>query len=98
MVVGTPGGTTIPTSVFQAIVGVIDFGMSGTEAVMQPKFHHEWLPDILGIGKFNTDTIAALQKMGYKTGFGGYSSLELIKKVEPEVYELVSQKGSAEGY
>src|SRR4029079_10163616 len=45
LVVGTPGGTTIPTSVFQSIVNVIDFGMNATDAVDKPKFHHQWLPD-----------------------------------------------------
>ena len=45
MVVGTPGGTTIPTSVFQTIVNIIDFNMNADDAVNKPKFHHQWLPD-----------------------------------------------------
>ena len=45
MVVGTPGGSTIITSVFQAILNVVDFGMTMQEAVAAPKFHHQWLPD-----------------------------------------------------
>ena len=45
MVLGTPGGTTIPTSVFQTLVNVLDFKMSITDAVNQPTFHHQWLPD-----------------------------------------------------
>ncbi len=45
LVVGTPGGTTIPTSVFQTIVDVIDFSMTAAQAVNNPKFHHQWLPD-----------------------------------------------------
>ncbi|MFV0173914.1 gamma-glutamyltransferase [Empedobacter falsenii] len=45
MVVGTPGGSTIITSVFQAIVNVVDFGMTMQEAVAAPRFHHQWLPD-----------------------------------------------------
>lgn len=45
IVVGTPGGTTIPTSVYQTIVDIIDFKMPPSEAVNFPKFHHQWLPD-----------------------------------------------------
>ena len=45
MVVGTPGGSTIITSVFQAILNVIDHGMGMQEAVDAKRFHHQWLPD-----------------------------------------------------
>lgn len=45
LVVGTPGGATIITSVFQTIVNVLDYGMSVQEAVNAPRFHHQWLPD-----------------------------------------------------
>jgi gamma-glutamyltranspeptidase/glutathione hydrolase len=45
LVVGTPGGTTIPTSVFQTIINIIEFNMSTEDAVWEPKFHHQWLPD-----------------------------------------------------
>ena len=44
MVVGTPGGSTIMTSVFQTILNVVDFGMDMQEAVSAPRFHHQWLP------------------------------------------------------
>ncbi len=67
MVVGTPGGTTIPTSVFQSIVNVIDFGMNAEDAVNKPKFHHQWLPDeVMVENGFPQETITALSKMGYK--------------------------------
>lgn len=45
MVVGSPGGSTIPTSVFQTIVNVVDHGMGMQQAVEAPRFHHQWLPD-----------------------------------------------------
>lgn len=45
LVVGTPGGTTIPTSVFQVIVNVKEFGMTLPEAVQAGRFHHQWRPD-----------------------------------------------------
>ena len=67
LVVGTPGGTTIPTSVFQAIINVVDFGMSADEAINKPKFHHQWLPDEVAVEKdFDANTKKILQQMGYK--------------------------------
>ncbi|MTG97645.1 MULTISPECIES: gamma-glutamyltransferase [Myroides] len=45
MVVGTPGGSTIITSVFQTILNVVEFGMNMQQAVAAPRFHHQWLPD-----------------------------------------------------
>lgn len=66
MVVGTPGGTTIPTSVFQTIVDIIDYKMSPADAVNKPKFHHQWLPDELVIEKgFPQDVADRLKQMGY---------------------------------
>lgn len=66
IVLGTPGGTTIPTSVFQTLVNIIDFGMTATDAVNMPKFHHQWLPDQIDIENgFSSSTAAALKKMGY---------------------------------
>ena len=47
LVVGTPGGTTIPTSVFQTIVNVAEFDMTLTDAVQSKRFHHQWLPDAI---------------------------------------------------
>ena len=81
MVVGTPGGTTIPTSVFQSIVNVIDFGMSANDAVNKPKFHHQWLPDEVMVEKgFSPETKAALEKMGYSIkDRGAIGRTELIK-------------------
>jgi gamma-glutamyltranspeptidase/glutathione hydrolase len=67
LVVGTPGGTTIITSVFQTLIDIIDFKMSTEDAVYKPKFHHQWLPDQIDVEKtFPKETTDALQKMGYK--------------------------------
>lgn len=67
MVVGTPGGTTIPTSVFQAIVDVVDFGLNANFSVNAPKFHQQWLPETVAIEKnFPETTVKALETMGYK--------------------------------
>ena len=67
LVVGTPGGTTIPTTVFQTIVNIIDFKLSTEDAVYKPRFHHQWLPDQLYIEKgFPSQVKDNLQKIGYK--------------------------------
>src|SRR5205085_4226532 len=66
MVVGTPGGTTIPTSVYQTIIDVVDFKMSLPDAVNKPKFHHQWLPDEIHVEKdFPKNIIDELEKMGH---------------------------------
>lgn len=99
MVLGTPGGTTIPTSVFQTIVNVIDFNMTATEATLFPKFHHEWWPDEVAVSsKFQQPTIDSLRTMGYKIKEGGFSMLEVIKMLPRGEKEIVSEWGSAEGY
>jgi len=51
MVVGTPGGSTIITSVFQTILNVVDFGMGIQQAVDAPRFHHQWMPDEVFVEK-----------------------------------------------
>ncbi len=68
MVVGTPGGSTIITSVMQTILNVHEFNYSMQEAVNQPRFHHQWLPDEIKMEPvgFNNDIITALTEKGYK--------------------------------
>lgn len=66
IIAGTPGGTTIPTSVFQTLVNMIDFRMSAADAVNKPKFHHQWLPDEVYVEKsFSPIVKQQLEKMGY---------------------------------
>jgi gamma-glutamyltranspeptidase/glutathione hydrolase len=66
LVVGTPGGTTITTSVFQTLVDILDFGLSPEDAVNKPKFHHQWLPDQLFVeATFPADVREQLKAMGY---------------------------------
>lgn len=66
LVVGTPGGTTIPTSVFQTLVNIIDFELSAEDAVNKPKFHHQWLPDELFIeAEFPENIAERLKQIGY---------------------------------
>lgn len=67
IIVGTPGGTTIPTSVYQSIVNTVDFKLSPNMTVNSPKFHHQWLPETVMVEEnFPENTISDLQKMNYK--------------------------------
>lgn len=67
MVVGTPGGSTIITSVLQAILNVYEYNLSMQEAVNAPRFHHQWLPDLITFepGAFSNVTIDKLKAKGY---------------------------------
>ncbi len=67
MAVGTPGGSTIITSVFQTILNVIEHGMTMQQAVNALKFHHQWLPDrtVFEPNAFNEKTLQALKSRGY---------------------------------
>ncbi|MDB5120741.1 MAG: gamma-glutamyltransferase [Sphingobacteriales bacterium] len=68
MVVGTPGGSTIITSVFQTILNVIEFSKPIQEAVTVPRFHHQWLPDevFLETDALTEKTKNILIQKGYK--------------------------------
>ncbi len=67
MVVGTPGGATIITSVFQTILNVIDFDQDMQQAVTSKRFHHQWMPDNVQVerGAFSEATQTKLTQKGY---------------------------------
>ena len=67
MVVGTPGGSTIITSVLQTILNVHEFGFGMQEAVNQPRFHHQWLPDEIKMepNGFDVKVKEELKKLNY---------------------------------
>lgn len=67
MVVGTPGGSTIITSVLQTILNVYEFDMGMQEAVNAPRFHHQWLPDLVNFEPkaFGTALVNQLKSKGY---------------------------------
>ena len=67
MVVGTPGGSTIITSVLQTILNVHEYDMGMQEAINQPRFHHQWLPDMVMMEPNQFDTIVKkeLKALGY---------------------------------
>ena len=67
MSVGTPGGSTIITSVLQTILNVHEYNMTMQEAVDAPRFHHQWLPDEIEMEphSFDENLIHQLQNKGY---------------------------------
>lgn len=67
MIVGTPGGSTIITSVLQTLLNVYEFEMDIQTAVSAPRFHHQWLPDVVVFepNRFENDYILKLQEKGY---------------------------------
>lgn len=93
MVVGTPGGSTIITSVLQTILNVHEFNFGMQEAINQPRFHHQWLPDDIKMepNGFDANVKNELQKIGYKID---ESSSKIIGKVEGI---LVLPNGKLEG-
>ena len=88
IVVGTPGGTTIPTSVYQSIMNVIDFKMTPSSAVNSAKFHHQWLPEMVFVEKnFPESTLKILEQKNYKfEKRGGIGRTEMI---------VIDEKGNA---
>lgn len=81
MVLGAPGGSTIITAVLQTLLGVTDYGMNLDQAVWAPRFHHQWLPDVITCEEAAIDTTVRKQlwAMGYK--LENVSRMALIKAV-----------------
>lgn len=72
MVLGSPGGSSIITAVFQTILNVIEYKMDIQTAVNAPRFHHQWKPDYIKMeGDFKNDDslILSLQKKGHEVRF-----------------------------
>lgn len=70
LVVGSPGGSTIITTVLQIVLNVIDFDMDIQEAINQPRFHHQWKPERIDYEKFGmtVDVKKSLENIGHKIG------------------------------
>ena len=103
VVAGTPGGTTITTSVFQTLVNILEFDLSTEDAVNKPKFHHQWLPDELYVeNDFPQAVVTELEKMGYKiVKRSGIGRTEVIRVLPDGTLEAVGDKrgdDTAEGY
>jgi gamma-glutamyltranspeptidase/glutathione hydrolase len=67
MIIGTPGGSTIMTTILQVIINIVDFKMTIQEAIDAPRFHHQWMPDKLMYEErsLSQDTIDNLRALGY---------------------------------
>ena len=93
MTLGTPGGSTIITSVLQTILNVYEFNMSMQQAVDAPRFHHQWLPDIVKVEatSFDAKTIKELENKGYVVDYKNASSIGRVDAI------LVLSDGSLEG-
>lgn len=94
MVVGTPGGSTIITSVLQTILNVHEFKMTMQEAVNAPRFHHQWIPDSVYFEPhdlFNQELLTKLKTKGYPTS---KKKSKIIGKVDAI---LVLPDGNLEG-
>jgi gamma-glutamyltranspeptidase/glutathione hydrolase len=90
MVVGTPGGSTIITSVFQTILNVIEFDQNMQQAVSAKRFHSQWLPDEVTIERDGVDsaTVSKLQSKGYKiVTRNGIGRVDAILKTQWGYYE-----------
>jgi gamma-glutamyltranspeptidase/glutathione hydrolase len=103
IVLGTPGGTTIPTSVYQTLVNILEFDLSTEDAVFKPKFHHQWQPDEIIVEKdFSPAVIEELKAMGYKVSIrGSIGRTEVIKVLPGGKFEAVGDKrgdDTAAGY
>ena len=71
LVLGSPGSSKIITTVANVLMGAVDYGMNIQEAVNAPRFHNQWLPDVVNVEKwFSPDTLNALHAMGYRIQVG----------------------------
>ncbi|SHF53628.1 gamma-glutamyltranspeptidase / glutathione hydrolase [Microbulbifer donghaiensis] len=80
MVTGSPGGTTIITSVYQSMLNVVEFGMDAQRAVDTPRFHHQLWPrdHIRHQGGLDAEVNKTLQAMGYQLEQDGFGDLQVI--------------------
>ena len=105
LVLGSPGGPRIITTVANILMGVVDYGMNLQEAVDAPRFHHQWMPDTIYLEKgFSPDTIRLLQGMGHKVTQEDYWSDGECIEIDPKTGDRLGAtdernvSGKAVGY
>jgi gamma-glutamyltranspeptidase / glutathione hydrolase len=102
LVMGSPGGTTITTQVFQLLVNLLDFNLSLQDAVWGARFHHQWLPDVIYVEKsFPVAVRAKLKEIGYEVvERGNIGRFEAIKITNGLIEAVGDKRGDdhAEGY
>ena len=93
MVIGTPGGSTIITSVLQCMLNVFEYGMTMQESVSKPRFHHQWLPDDVMFEPkgFDPMVISKLKAKGYVPKEENFVIIGRVDAI------LVQKDGSLEG-
>jgi len=105
LVLGSPGGPTIITTVANILIGVVDYGLDIQQAVNAPRFHQQWVPDriVMERDRFSPDTVALLKSWGYDIRFGLGGDGECIE-IDPKTGELLgasdfrNETGKAVGY
>ncbi len=104
LVLGTPGGATIISTVANILMGVVDFGLDIQESVDAPRFHHQWLPDqILVEDRLSPDTMNLLRAKGHKLDVKHFWGDGECIMVDPETGERLGasdarNNGKAVGY
>ena len=105
LVLGSPGGPRIITTVANILMGVIDYGLDIQQAVNAPRFHHQWEPDAIFIENvgISPDTIKLLRARGHDVREEGYWSDGECIEIDPKTGELLGAPdgrsgGKAEGY
>lgn len=99
MVLGSPGGPRIISTVANILMGVVDYGLDIQQAVNAPRFHHQWQPDEIEIEKagISPDTIKLLQARGHKIKEQGYWSDGECIGVDPKTGELLGAPDGRNG-
>jgi gamma-glutamyltranspeptidase / glutathione hydrolase len=84
LVLGTPGGPTIVTTVANILIDVADYGLNIQQAVAAPRFHQQWMPDEIFMepDRFSPDTLRQLAAHGYHIASGDRGDAECIE-VDP---------------
>jgi gamma-glutamyltranspeptidase/glutathione hydrolase len=95
MVLGSPGSSRIITTVANVLMGVVDYRMNIQEAVNAPRFHHQWMPDVVRVeNSFSFDTAKLLEQMGHKVERQGYWSDAECIAIDPQTGERL---GASDG-
>ncbi len=99
LIVGSPGGSTIITSVLQVILNTIDFGMDIRTAVDAPRIHHQWYPDQISVenGVLSVEGLRELELMGHSVNEIPYLGLIEAIKIDPATHK-VSGASDRRGY
>lgn len=98
MVLGSPGSSKIISTVANVLMGVVDYGMNIQEAVNAPRFHNQWLPDVVNVEKyFSPDTVKALHQMGYTVVTGLYAGDTSGYWSDAECIAIDEKNGDREG-